>query len=701
MASIEMKNIVKKYGDGFPAVNDVSLDIADGEFMILVGPSGCGKSTLLRMIVGPGGHHLRRHAHRRQAGQRQGAARPQPVDGLPELRALPAPDACTRTSPSRCGWPRCPTTRCDRRVKEAADVLELHEHLERKPANLSGGQRQRVAMGRAIVRQAEAFLFDEPLSNLDAKLRGQMRTEISRLQRRLGITTVYVTHDQTEAMTLGDRVCVLRKGSLQQVASPRELYEQPVNLFVAGFIGSPPMNFLPATVEGSTLETPFGTIELDEDRGRCRRRATSCCSSASGPSTSRTPRWSTRPRSTLGSTFTARVDVTEWLGDQQYAYIPFDAPDVDPHPAARAVPRARQRAAAHPGDRLDRRDQPDPRGPRRRVLARHPQGARLRPGVRGEPDPRRRGRRRADPDGQRGPRGAGGRGRRWPHRRAVGLGQQRRLTADGRGPRTCPVRGPRAGRAQPRAASSSARVGGSAPTLVQHSAATSAASATTRCQQLVVRGVQGGAGGDPGVQQAGEEPGRQAVPGAHGVRDGHRRRGVPQQRPARAGHPQRCAAVGEQQHPGAALGPALGGLVQAGLVLRGVRLQPGQVLGADLDHVGDGQQPRQPGPDLVGGVAEALGQRHPHIGVHADQCGPVGVQPLGQPGDRLAARRGPRGDRADVQRLAPGRPGGGDLGVGPLPVRGARARGSRSRPSRPRPDRPPPGSPGHRTGPTG
>src|SRR6185312_12718076 len=140
-----------------------------------------------------------------------------------------------------------------RLVTEAAEVLELTEHLERKPANLSGGQRQRVAMGRAIIRQADAFLFDEPLSNLDAKLRGQMRTEISRLQRRLGITTVYVTHDQTEAMTLGDRIAVLRKGVMQQVASPRELYEQPVNLFVAGFMGSPPMNFLPATVKGDQL----------------------------------------------------------------------------------------------------------------------------------------------------------------------------------------------------------------------------------------------------------------------------------------------------------------------------------------------------------------------------------------------------------------------------------------------------------------
>ena len=148
------------------------------------------------------------------------------------------------------------------RVNRASDMLELKDHLERKPANLSGGQRQRVAMGRAIVRQADAFLFDEPLSNLDAKLRGQMRTEISRMQRRLGTTTVYVTHDQTEAMTLGDRVAVLKRGILQQVGSPRELYDQPVNIFVAGFIGSPPMNFLPGRVDGTTLHLPIGDVDV-------------------------------------------------------------------------------------------------------------------------------------------------------------------------------------------------------------------------------------------------------------------------------------------------------------------------------------------------------------------------------------------------------------------------------------------------------
>ena len=154
----------------------------------------------------------------------------------------------------------------DKKVRDASKTLELDEHLERKPGNLSGGQRQRVAMGRAIVREADAFLFDEPLSNLDAKLRGQMRTEITRLQKRLGITTVYVTHDQTEAMTLGDRVAVLKRGLLQQLATPRELYENPGNLFVAGFIGSPPMNFLPATVEGTSVKLPFGTVKMPPER---------------------------------------------------------------------------------------------------------------------------------------------------------------------------------------------------------------------------------------------------------------------------------------------------------------------------------------------------------------------------------------------------------------------------------------------------
>ncbi|CCG03150.1 ABC transporter ATP-binding protein [Blastococcus saxobsidens] len=325
MASIEMRNIVKQYGDGFPAVNDVSLDIADGEFMILVGPSGCGKSTLLRMIVGlediTGGDMV-------IGGNRVNdkAPRDRNLSMVFQNYALYPHMSVFENIAFPLRLSKTPDDEVRRRVTEAADVLELQEHLDRKPANLSGGQRQRVAMGRAIVRQAEAFLFDEPLSNLDAKLRGQMRTEISRLQRRLGITTVYVTHDQTEAMTLGDRVCVLRKGVIQQVASPRELYDQPVNLFVAGFIGSPPMNFLPATVEGRRLQTPFGTMELD-DRRAAAVSGRDLLLVGIRPEYFEDASLVDEAKRPHGTTFRARVDVTEWLGDQQYAYIPYDAPE--------------------------------------------------------------------------------------------------------------------------------------------------------------------------------------------------------------------------------------------------------------------------------------------------------------------------------------------------------------------------------------
>ncbi|GAA0261871.1 sn-glycerol-3-phosphate ABC transporter ATP-binding protein UgpC [Cryptosporangium japonicum] len=323
MAAIEMRNIVKEYGDGFKAVNDVSIDIADGEFMILVGPSGCGKSTLLRMIVGLeditggdmliGGNRVNEKAPR----DRNLSMVFQNYALYPHLSVFENIAFPLRLKKG------VPEEEIRQRVEEAAATLELTEHLQRKPANLSGGQRQRVAMGRAIVRQADAFLFDEPLSNLDAKLRGQMRTEISRMQRRLGTTTVYVTHDQTEAMTLGDRVAVLRKGVLQQVASPRELYEQPVNLFVAGFIGSPPMNFLPAVVDGARLRLPFFELDLDDELAR-RVAGHDLLLAGIRPEYFESARGLDKDH---GSTFRARVDVTEWLGDSQYAYLPFEAPE--------------------------------------------------------------------------------------------------------------------------------------------------------------------------------------------------------------------------------------------------------------------------------------------------------------------------------------------------------------------------------------
>ncbi|WP_375002399.1 ABC transporter ATP-binding protein [Aeromicrobium sp. CTD01-1L150] len=323
MAAIEMKNIVKKYGDGFAAVNDVSIDVADGEFLILVGPSGCGKSTLLRMIVGlediTSGDMV-------IDGQRVNDLAPrdrnlsmvfQNYALYPHLTVYENIAFPLRLAGKKDG-------EVDELVREASTTLDLDEHLQRKPANLSGGQRQRVAMGRAIVRNAKAFLFDEPLSNLDAKLRGQMRTEIARLQKRLGITTVYVTHDQTEAMTLGDRVAVMKRGILQQLATPRELYEQPVNLFVAGFIGSPPMNFLPAEIDGNRVKLPFGTFELPAEKAE-RAAGKSLLMAGIRPEHFEDVSVLDPAAVDESRTFKATIDVREWLGDQQYAYIPYDA----------------------------------------------------------------------------------------------------------------------------------------------------------------------------------------------------------------------------------------------------------------------------------------------------------------------------------------------------------------------------------------
>jgi len=263
MARIELEGIHKRYPDGFHAVKDLSLDIADGEFMIFVGPSGCGKSTALRMIAG---------LEEISDGELR-------IDGQVVNDLEPKDRDISMVFQSYALYPHMtvgenlafplkiagrPKDEIVRRVNETAEVLQLTEHLDRKPANLSGGQRQRVAMGRAIVRQPKAFLMDEPLSNLDAKLRVQMRTQLSRLQNRLGTTTIYVTHDQTEAMTLGDRVAVLNAGVLQQVGSPSELYAHPKNIFVAGFIGSPAMNFLPAEIHGDVARTGRAEIPLND-----------------------------------------------------------------------------------------------------------------------------------------------------------------------------------------------------------------------------------------------------------------------------------------------------------------------------------------------------------------------------------------------------------------------------------------------------
>ena len=246
MASITLDGIDKVYDNGFHAVSNLSIDISDGEFLVLVGPSGCGKSTALRMIAGLEtitGGELRIG----DAVVTDMEPKDRDIAMVFQSYAL-YPHLTVRDNISfALKLRKTPKEEINARVAEAAKILELTEYLDRKPARLSGGQRQRVAMGRAIVRQPKAFLMDEPLSNLDAKLRVQMRAEIGRLQRELKVTTVYVTHDQVEAMTMGDRVAVLSLGVLQQVDTPQNLYDHPANLFVAAFIGSPQMNLLQAT----------------------------------------------------------------------------------------------------------------------------------------------------------------------------------------------------------------------------------------------------------------------------------------------------------------------------------------------------------------------------------------------------------------------------------------------------------------------
>ncbi|MCV7075341.1 ABC transporter ATP-binding protein [Mycobacterium szulgai] len=261
MAEIVLEHVNKSYSDGHVAVRDLSLTIADGEFLILVGPSGCGKTTTLNMIAGLEDISS---GELRIGGQRVNEKAPKDRDIAMVFQSYALyPHMSVRQN---IAFPltlaKLKKADIAAKVEETAKILDLSGLLDRKPSQLSGGQRQRVAMGRAIVRHPKAFLMDEPLSNLDAKLRVQMRGEIARLQKRLGTTTVYVTHDQTEAMTLGDRVVVMHGGVAQQIGTPTELYERPANLFVAGFIGSPAMNFFPATLTPIGLTLPFGEVTL-------------------------------------------------------------------------------------------------------------------------------------------------------------------------------------------------------------------------------------------------------------------------------------------------------------------------------------------------------------------------------------------------------------------------------------------------------
>jgi multiple sugar transport system ATP-binding protein len=268
VAEVVFDEVSKVYADGTRAVTGLSLDVGDGEFMVLVGPSGCGKTTALRMVAGL--EEISSGALR--IGERvvnHVPSRDRDIAMVFQTYALYPHLSVYDNIAFGLKVKKMPKQEIDRRVRNAADVLGLQQFLKRKPRALSGGQRQRVAMGRAIVREPAAFLMDEPLSNLDAKLRVQMRAEVRRLQRDLGTTTIYVTHDQVEAMTMGDRVAVMRKGELQQVADPQTLYDRPVNLFVGGFIGSPAMNMIEATVTRANgeLAVDVGKQHLELDEG--------------------------------------------------------------------------------------------------------------------------------------------------------------------------------------------------------------------------------------------------------------------------------------------------------------------------------------------------------------------------------------------------------------------------------------------------
>ena len=329
VASIIFEHVTKRYADGAEAVTDMNLAIADGEFMILVGPSGSGKSTALRMVAGL--------EDITEGVIRIGddivndlAPRDRDIAMVFQNYALYPHMTVRENMGFALKLAGAPRKEIARKVEEAARVLDIERQLDRKPANLSGGQRQRVAMGRAIVRDPKAFLMDEPLSNLDAKLRVQTRTALSRLHERLGTTTIYVTHDQVEAVTLGDRIAVMRAGRIQQVGTPADVYEHPVNLFVAGFIGSPAMNFLPGQLDGDQLRTPIGDLRL---AGEMRRRL-----EAGDGGGRRGVIVGIRPEHfedamlvtlpATGHIFKTKIEVLEALGSDSYAHFTVDSPRI-------------------------------------------------------------------------------------------------------------------------------------------------------------------------------------------------------------------------------------------------------------------------------------------------------------------------------------------------------------------------------------
>ncbi|MDQ2983217.1 MAG: sn-glycerol-3-phosphate ABC transporter ATP-binding protein UgpC [Actinomycetota bacterium] len=347
MAEIVLEHVTKRYKDGTEAVKDMNLEIPDGEFVILVGPSGCGKSTALRMIAG-------------LEDITEGELRigDTVVNDLPprdrdiamvfQSYALYPHMTVRENMGFSLKLSKVPKEEINTRVEEAARILDLTEQLDRKPANLSGGQRQRVAMGRAIVRQPAAFLMDEPLSNLDAKLRVQTRVEVSRLQQRLGTTTVYVTHDQTEAMTLGDRVAVMRAGIVQQVGPPQELYERPVNLFVGGFIGSPSMNFMPARVDGNTVQLPMVEAPLPD---RLRKNLEGQRELIAGIRPEHFEDASlVGDKRDQGAVFPLKIEVVEWMGAELYAHFSIERQGIESEELAELAAEAGMADAPSAGE---------------------------------------------------------------------------------------------------------------------------------------------------------------------------------------------------------------------------------------------------------------------------------------------------------------------------------------------------------------
>ena len=346
MASLTLKNVTKKYPNGFVAVNDFNLEIADREFIIFVGPSGCGKSTTLRMIAGledisSGEFYI--------DGKLMNDVEPKDRDIAMVFQnyALYPHMSVYDNMAFGLKLRKTPKEEIDKLVHEAARILDLEHLLDRKPKALSGGQRQRVAMGRAIVRNPKVFLMDEPLSNLDAKLRGQMRIEISKLHQRLQATIIYVTHDQTEAMTLGTRIVVMKDGVVQQVDSPQNLYDNPCNKFVAGFIGAPQMNLLDATVgkSGDDVTLTFGgnTIALPADKAK---------KLESAGYVGKTVTLGIRPEdlhddeaaltNNAKSVIEATIRVYEMLGAEVYLYFDIDETS--------CTARVNPRTSARPGD---------------------------------------------------------------------------------------------------------------------------------------------------------------------------------------------------------------------------------------------------------------------------------------------------------------------------------------------------------------